>query len=82
MLKSILGSSPRTTIIGYIVAVAVAIQPFFEKDGFNIQTDWMNVLFAVLAALNGRISKDSNGITRQEAKQIAGKAPIQNETIL
>lgn len=82
MLKSILGSSPRTTIIGYVSAILFVIIPMIQAEGFDINTQWKNLLTAAVLAVWGRVQKDSNGITRQEAKQIVGKAEIPKETIL
>lgn len=70
-MNKILGSSPVMSIVGYITAIALAVQPFVTNEGFDIKKDWMMLLFAVLAAIGGRAAKDSNGITAKQSKVVA-----------
>ncbi len=66
MINKILGSSPRTTLMGYIAAIATAIWPLLQGN----ELEWKNILIAAGLALWGRIQKDSNGITRHEGQQM------------
>ena len=40
----------KSNVIGFILAVLVAIEPLLKKDGFNWQTDWINLVVAGLIA--------------------------------
>lgn len=62
MNSKILGSSPRTTILGIIAAVIGAVLPFLPEEYQKIG----GVILAVIAGIYGRLSKDSNGISRKE----------------
>ena len=70
MLKTLLGSSPKTTIIGFILGAVLACIPIFSKEGFNWKSDWPFVIGAIATFLQGRLSKDSNGITAEQSKQV------------
>lgn len=50
----ILGTSPRTTLIGYLGAVATALIPVIQGDRLTIRT----ITLAIVVALLGRFSKD------------------------
>jgi hypothetical protein len=49
-------TSWKTTLIGAIIAICVAIQPLISTG----KIDWKSVGIAALIALFGYISKDSN----------------------
>lgn len=70
LIHQLFGSSPRTTIMGYLTAIGIAVYPLFTDAGFDIKTDWKNLLIAIVTAIWGRVSKDSNGITAKEAKAV------------
>lgn len=70
ILKTVLGSSPKTTIIGWCEAVLIAVYPIFIDPNFTWQKDGIILLVAAIRAVFARISKDSNGITAEQSKQI------------
>ncbi len=79
-MKQLLGSSPRTTIIGIAKALLLLLYPIFQKEGFDIKKDWPYIVGAVLMYFGGRLSKDSDGISRKEDVIVAqsvtnGKIP-------
>ncbi len=76
-MKQILGSSPRTSIIGIGKALMVLLLPIFQKEGFDIKKDWPYIVGAILMYLGGRVAKDSNGITIKE-DVITAKAATDN----
>lgn len=83
LIRTLFGTSPRTTIMGYIGAIGVALWPIISKETFDIHNDWKFLLAAAFTAIYGRVSKDSNGVTRQEGKALAEKIdPIPKESIL
>lgn len=70
LIHQLFGSSPKTTIMGYLTAIGTALYPLFTAEGFDIKTDWKNLVVAAAIVIWGRISKDSNGITAKEAKAV------------
>lgn len=71
MLKTLLGSSPRTTIIGYLTAIGTVIIPIIQDESFDIHKHWKSLLIAIAIALYSRVTKDSNGIHRNEDVVVA-----------
>lgn len=69
-MKQIFGSSPRTTIMGYLVAIGTVVVPIIQDETFDIHTQWKTLLVAGCVAVWGRLQKDSNGITASEAKAV------------
>jgi len=69
-LNKILGTSPMTTILGYLAAIITIVTPIVQDGAFDIHKDWKNLLVAIGAAIWGRIQKDSNGITAAQSKEI------------
>lgn len=78
LLKRIFGSSPKTTIMGYVAAIGTAIYPFLTNEGFDFKTDWKNLLIAVALGVWGRIQKDTNGVTAKEGKTVVKTALKEN----
>lgn len=70
IITTLFGSSPRTTIMGYLTALGTALYPLLTKEGFDIKTDWRNLAAAAAIAIWGRLQKDSNGITAKEAQAV------------
>lgn len=68
MLKKILGSSPRTTLIGFAEAAVIAAWPIFIAPTFEWKRDGFLLFVAICRAVYGRISKDSNGLTATQSK--------------
>lgn len=66
-MNKLLGSSPITTVLGYLMAAIAAAMPFVNPEYQKIGT----IALAVLGALYARASKDSNGITAKESKIVA-----------
>lgn len=66
IVTKLLGSSPRTSIIGILIAVGVSITPFLSPENQKIET----MILAVLGAIYARVSKDSNGVTAEEGKEV------------
>jgi hypothetical protein len=50
----------KTTIIGIIGALWLAIQPIISNGTFNFSTDWKNLIGAVIVAALGYFAKDYN----------------------
>lgn len=70
-IKAIFGTSPLTTILGYLVAAILIIQPLVSTEGFDIKRDWLKLVSAVIFGIWGRAQKDSNGVTAKEGKAAA-----------
>jgi hypothetical protein len=66
MLPNILGTSPVTSLLGYLVSILFAIQPIITDGSFNLKKDWFNLVIAVAIALGFRNAKDTNGVTAQQ----------------
>lgn len=73
-MNKILGSSWRTTLMGYIMAIGTVIVPIIQDDGFDIHKQWKSILVAVALAVWGRIQKDSDGITSKQDVIVAKAA--------
>lgn len=58
-MKSLLGSSPLTSIIGYLLAGLTAAQTLLQAG----QTNWIQIAGAILIAIIGRVAGDSKSIT-------------------
>lgn len=59
-LKNILiGDNPKTTIVGYLLAVLVAIKPLLESNTATTADVVTAALSALITALFGRIASDS-----------------------
>lgn len=56
MLKQILGESWRTSLSGYLSAIALAVIPFLETD----QISFEGLGIAAAVAILGRFAKDHN----------------------
>ncbi len=70
IVNKLLGSSPRTTIMGFLTAIIFVVAPIIQDGNFDIHKDWKNLLAAVASAIWGRLQKDSNGITATEGKEL------------
>ncbi|MEJ7829409.1 MAG: hypothetical protein WKF91_14460 [Segetibacter sp.] len=70
IITSIFGSSPRTTIMGYVQAILLGLVPVIQKEEFDIRTDWIWLLLAMGRAIAGRVGKDSDSINRKEGKTV------------
>lgn len=70
ILNKFLGTSPRTTIMGFLTAISIVVAPIIQDGNFDIHNDWKNLLAATAAAIWGRLQKDSNGITAIEGKEL------------
>lgn len=70
LLKTILGSSPKTTLIGFAEAAVIAAYPIFIEPNFTWKKDGIILLVAVCRAIYGRISKDSNGLTAAQSQEV------------
>lgn len=56
--KLLLGDNPKTTIVGYLLAILVAIQPLLEANAST--ADVVNAAVgALFTALLGRVAGDS-----------------------
>jgi hypothetical protein len=55
-MNTLLGTSWRTTLIGYVGAALIAIVPFFESSGVP---NWKDLLIAAVVAVAGRFAKDA-----------------------
>jgi hypothetical protein len=55
VVSAIFGSSPRTTIVGYLGAAAAAVVPLLQ----NGKVDYSSIAMAVTIALLGRLAKDA-----------------------
>ena len=75
MKKLLLGSSPLTSVIGIVEGCIIACLPIFTKSGFAIKDDWIFIVGAIVAYLRGRNTKDTNGVTAQQGKQILNVIP-------
>lgn len=72
LIESVLGSSPRTTIIAGLTAAMYAYVDI-DQHGF---TDWKQAIVPFGIAFMGRVAKDSNGINRKEdAEILTGEKP-------
>jgi hypothetical protein len=60
---NLLGSSPLTSIVGYLAAILSMIYPILTTGDFEFKRDWVSLVVAAYAAIKGRIGKDSNGVT-------------------
>jgi hypothetical protein len=54
-MNQILGTSWKTTLVGYLGAVAVAILPILQGQGIQ----WDKVLLAAVIAIVSRFAKDA-----------------------
>jgi hypothetical protein len=52
--------SYKTTIIGVLGAIWLAIQPTITNGNFDLNRDWKNLVGAVLVAAFGFLVKDFN----------------------
>lgn len=50
----------KTTIIGLLGAIWIALQPFLTTQGFDISKDWKNLVGAAIVAAFGFLAKDFN----------------------
>lgn len=64
MVKTILGSSPRTTIAGLVLAGLVAYNEVSAHE-----TDIKKIMIPVAIVVLSRLVKDSDGINRKEEKE-------------
>ncbi len=48
----------KTTIIGVLGAIFIAIQPLFTAKGFDISTDWKSLVSAAIVAAFAFVAKD------------------------
>ncbi len=84
ILNKFLGSSPRTSIMGFLTAIVIVVAPIIQDGNFDIRKDWKNLLAAVASVIWGRMQKDSNGITATEGKELHETVeeikPIINQT--
>jgi len=60
-MGKLLGSSPLTTIIGIILAGLTAAQTLLQAG----QTNWLQIVSAVLIAVFGRLAADSNTVAKK-----------------
>lgn len=67
-LTALLGKSWRTTLIGYLTAIAVACWPMIETGTFDLAKDWPSLLKAAAIAFFGRFVKDANVTHSTEQK--------------
>lgn len=58
-LVSVFGTSWRSTLLGYVVAIITVVYPITQKGTFNIKTDWPSMVIAVVAVLAGNTLKDA-----------------------
>lgn len=56
-MNVILGTSWRTSLIGYLSAAVIAILPLLQSGE---STGWKELLIAAVVAVAGRIVKDAN----------------------
>jgi hypothetical protein len=57
MLKTILGPSWLPSLLGYIVAIVVAVQDYLSTNGDLSKMDYMKLVTAVAIAVFGRATK-------------------------
>ena len=55
-MRPIFGTSIRTTLIGYLGAIAYAMVPVLQGEKITLKT----VILAVVVAMLGRFAKDTN----------------------
>ena len=58
----------KTTIIGLIGAIVIALQPIISGDGFSWKADGSKVIMAIVVAALGFVAKDYDvtGGTREQ----------------
>lgn len=61
-MKTILGNSPITTIVGLALAGLTAAQTLLQQG----QTNYYQIGMAALMAILGRVAADSNSITPKQ----------------
>lgn len=61
-MKQIFGSSPRSSIAGYLLAGLMILQ---EMSATGV-TNWTKIAIAVAIAVLARVVKDSDGVNRNE----------------
>lgn len=49
----------KTTIAGLFLAILVAVQPLTTVEGFDINKNWLQLLFAASIAVFGWLSQDA-----------------------
>lgn len=55
----LLGSNPKTTIIGYLLAILTAVKPVLENTSASTADVWATVFTALITALFGRMAADA-----------------------
>lgn len=70
----------KTTIIGIIGAIWLAIQPIISTGTFNFSTDWKNLLGAALIAVFAFVAKDFNVTGGTVANSKNDASVVQNST--
>jgi hypothetical protein len=66
LVEKLLGSSPTTSIIGYVGFVLSAMYPIITEGEFDLKRDWPKLVMGVYLAWMGRQAKDSNGVKASE----------------
>ena len=70
-LIAIFGINWRTAITGYATSAFLVCEPIIANGNFDIKRDWKQCVFALLAAIYGRVSKDAKttGLPTDAANQ-------------
>lgn len=55
----IFGANPRTSIVGYLLAILTAIKPLMEDSTVNWSTIVATAFSAIITAIFGRVAADS-----------------------
>jgi hypothetical protein len=55
LFGKVLGDSPVTSVMGYVLAILAVVHPLLQAG----TTDWMTIATAVFTALLGRSASDS-----------------------
>jgi hypothetical protein len=70
-MVQLLGINWRTSLTGYATSAFLILQPIITNGDFDIKRDWKQCVFALLAAIYGKVSKDAKttGLPTDAANQ-------------
>lgn len=57
--EMILGTNPRTSIVGYLLAILTAIKPLMEDSTVTWSTIVATAFSAIITAIFGRVAADA-----------------------
>lgn len=64
--EMILGTNPRTSIVGYLLAILTAIKPLMEDTTIGWSTILATAFSAIITAVFGRVAADAPKVKKPD----------------